>query len=151
MQDPSGTGEDKVEIFWDPPKGEFTKYTLEIDKLNLKFRGAIYGNPGLSGQNSNLYLDNIYEAVAPKKLVDPVAMMLPSKRQIENLSYKLTRYTIMGLEPAEAYLVALGTKTGQVQHLTCFLEFYVLKNSFTHVKNYKICNSDYRKYAQISG
>ena len=25
-----------VEIFWDPPKGEFTKYILSVDKLSEK-------------------------------------------------------------------------------------------------------------------
>ena len=34
LQDMSGTTEDKVEIFWDPPKGEFTKYTLSIDLVH---------------------------------------------------------------------------------------------------------------------
>ena len=27
-------GTHQVEIFWDPPKGEFTKYSLTIDKIN---------------------------------------------------------------------------------------------------------------------
>lgn len=27
------TGTDQVEIFWDPPKGEFKKYTLLIEKI----------------------------------------------------------------------------------------------------------------------
>ena len=30
------TGTDQVEIFWDPPKGDFTKYYLDIDLLSDK-------------------------------------------------------------------------------------------------------------------
>jgi hypothetical protein len=60
----------KVEIFWDPPNGEFTKYVLTVDKLS-----------------------------------DKTVM----KRVMENLSYKLTTYTILGLEPGEQYKIKLGT------------------------------------------
>ena len=117
LQDMSGTTEDKVEIFWDPPKGEFTKYTLEIDRLNVKQRMATYGTvtPKFKKANSNNLTENIYEAVLP--VVKPEELPLSNRRYIENLSYKLTRYTISGLEPAEAYLVTLGTKTGQVNIL----------------------------------
>jgi hypothetical protein len=36
------------------------------------------------------------------------------QRKVENLSYKLTTYTILGLEPGESYKITLGTKTGTV-------------------------------------
>ncbi len=35
-------------------------------------------------------------------------------RQMENLSHKLTSYTILGLDPGELYAVELATKTGNV-------------------------------------
>lgn len=38
----------------------------------------------------------------------------PQKRVMENLSSKLTTYTILGLEPGESYQIELGTKTGNV-------------------------------------
>ena len=33
---------------------------------------------------------------------------------MENISSKLTTYTILGLEPGESYKIELGTKTGTV-------------------------------------
>jgi hypothetical protein len=33
-------------------------------------------------------------------------------RVMENISSKLTTYTILGLEPGESYKIELGTKTG---------------------------------------
>jgi hypothetical protein len=35
-------------------------------------------------------------------------------RVMENISSKLTTYTILGLEPGESYKIELGTKTGTV-------------------------------------
>ena len=135
IQDPSGTGEDRIEIFWDPPKGEFTKYTLEIDKLKLLkasdktassaavknasiLRLVSVNSGGGSGGTAEANKDAASALFQTTKSFDR-----SSKRQIENLSHKLTRYTIMGLEPAEAYSVSLGTKTGQVSRYTTLTPF----------------------------
>ena len=120
LQDQSSTSEDKVEIFWDPPKGEFTKYTLEIDKLEVRRRGTLYGSPAMTAKNkqdSMPCISNIYEVISNRKYIDSNENVQENRRRIENLSYKLTRYIIQGLEPAEAYMVTLGTKTGMVSFL----------------------------------
>ena len=112
LQDMNSTTEDKVEIFWDPPKGEFTKYTLEIDRLNIKQRMGTHGML-TPVKNNNNWTDDIYEAILPS--IKSGDLPNSNRRYFENLSYKLTSYTITGLEPAEAYLVTLGTKTGMVR------------------------------------
>ncbi len=62
MQKSAGT--DQVEIFWDPPKGDFTKYTLYIDKLRPSIKhmtsteGTLSAGPSflrlLSNTSSNV-------------------------------------------------------------------------------------------------
>lgn len=104
-------GTDQVEIFWDPPKGEFTKYFLKIDQ--------ILSSKELPKQESILRLNSVYSynksnnnsVVDLNVDVDPPSHM---KRVMENLSSKLTTYTILGLEPGESYQIELGTKTGNV-------------------------------------
>jgi hypothetical protein len=103
-------GTDQVEIFWDPPKGEFTKYFLKIDQILSK---------ELPKQESILRLNSVYSynksnnnsVVDLNVDQDPPSHM---KRVMENLSSKLTTYTILGLEPGESYQIELGTKTGNV-------------------------------------
>ena len=48
---------------------------------------------------------------------------------MENLSYKLTTYTIMGLDPGDRFRVELGTVTGNVE-TRCPIEDVIL----THPK-----------------
>lgn len=98
----------QVEIFWDPPKGEFTRYILHVDKvmdrkpaqetsllrLNSGRSSPLDSNEDLLGTFQNL----------------PQSTM----RIMDNLSYKLTTYTILGLEPGEKYRIELFTKTGNV-------------------------------------
>ena len=134
LQDLTGTGETKAEIFWDPPKGEFTKYILDIEKINNGKHGEAFGTQSpslLSKTNSIFGLENMYEVLSLIKLADPCSLA-QRRRHIDNLSYKLSRYTIMGLEPAEAYLVILGTKTGMV----CLKDFIKIftSNSNAHFK-----------------
>lgn len=127
-------GNDRADIFWDPPKGEFTKYTLCVDKMsNATFSGQDIAtgrfmrstsinsrastakgsrsreNLGTGGSQVNLSA-SVDPLPAPDDLDDAAAHV----RVMENLSNKLTTYTILGLEPGEKYGIELCTKTGNV-------------------------------------
>ena len=122
----SRTETDQAEIHWDPPKGDFTKYTLVIEKvsqLNINVfemaRQGLMRSTSRSSESNNV-----------KKLVGPLPLeALESSKNLvavddpdgeenvrimENLSNKLTSYTIVGLEPGEKYALELATKTGAV-------------------------------------
>ncbi|XP_059078716.1 uncharacterized protein LOC131877137 [Tigriopus californicus] len=88
-------GTHQADIFWDPPKGEFTKYTLSVEQLRDMFSpiGSEFGS-----------------VISTSSLNSTGEMV----RNLQNLSYKLTNYTILGLKPGEMYKVELGTKTANV-------------------------------------
>ena len=102
-------GTNQVEIFWDPPKGDFTKYFLYIDRLSDK------DGPK---PESILRLNSARSYRSQSSMADllevPTDYSRPSVRVMENISSKLTTYTILGLEPGESYKIELGTKTGNV-------------------------------------
>ena len=102
------SGTSQVEIFWDPPKGDFTKYVLCIDRAEV-------ANPGASRRNSSLNIVQVTSEAREKGEVRPDAGEFDQSnlRRIE-LSSKLVRYTILGLDPGELYTVELSTKTGSV-------------------------------------
>lgn len=100
-------GTRQAEIFWDPPRGEFTKYTLVVDKI-LQESLVPEGMQGNTKCASLVSLSSI-SAVSRVFHVDE-----EHTRTMENLSNKLTTYTIMGLEPGSKYRVELGTLTGHV-------------------------------------
>ena len=106
------SGTNQVEIFWDPPKGEFTKYVMCIDKAEI-------ANPEKVGpllrRNSSLNIVQMTKEAYEKGdvLPDSGEFDQSNLRQIE-LSSKLVRYTILGLDPGELYTVELSTKTGNV-------------------------------------
>ena len=102
-------GTNQVEIFWDPPKGDFTKYFLYIDRLSdidvPRPESILRLNSARSSRSQGSFAD----------LLDGTNEVdRPSKRIMENISSKLTTYTILGLDPGESYKVELGTKTGNV-------------------------------------
>ncbi len=98
-----------VEIFWDPPKGEFTKYVLSVDKLSdksiVKPSSLLRVSSGVS-RSSRADLDTSAE-------VDHEELTRPNIR-VMDLSHKLTEYALLGLEPGEKYRIELSTKTGSV-------------------------------------
>ncbi len=104
-------GTDQVEIFWDPPKGDFTKYTLTIDRLSddnvVKPDSLLRLGSTVSKETE---LDNEGDEDENKEIV----VSRPNVRLLDNLSSKLTTYTILGLDPGEKYRIELGTKTGRV-------------------------------------
>lgn len=57
----------------------------------------------------------------------PDTYHISSFRYIENLSNKLTEYTIPGLEPGERYRIELGTKTGTEATLSPITEIIMTK------------------------
>ena len=113
-------GANQLDLFWDPPKGEFTKYTLSIDKLVFaaKERGESKSSSAMPlprNQSSTPHFSTLisYETLVSDEFGSALNIAAPPRR-IENLSSKLTRYTVMGLDPGESYSVELGTKTGNV-------------------------------------
>lgn len=89
------TGTNQVEIFWDPPKGEFAKYTLAVDHLR----------DSLSPFGSDI--GSVHSHASDFSVGENV-------RNLQNLKWSLTSYTILGLDPGELYKVELKSKTGNV-------------------------------------
>ena len=85
-----------IEIFWDPPKGEFTKYVLSYDKLSqskvIKPGSMLRLTSTVSKDTSKIFEDDTEESGA-KSI---------TAKEIE-LSHKLQDYTILRLDPGEAY------------------------------------------------
>ena len=117
-------GTNQLDLFWDPPKGEFTKYTLSIIKLLFaaKERGESKSGSAMPlprNQSSTPAFFTLLSEDSDRTLVldhlgSALNLAAAAERRIENLSSKLTRYTVMGLDPGESYAVELGTKTGNV-------------------------------------
>jgi hypothetical protein len=105
-------GTNQVDIFWDPPKGDFAKYIISIDKAN----SSAIEKSELVRRQSELKIVQLTTRAYDTGIVLPDSSEFDQSnvRHIENLSNKLTRYTILGLEPGEAYMIELGTKTGNV-------------------------------------
>lgn len=104
-------GTNQVEIFWDPPKGDFTKYYLYIDHLAEKEMPKpehfLRLSSAISNGSDETTLVDIFDG-------GTVELTRQNIRIMENISSKLTTYTILGLEPGECYKIELGTKTGNV-------------------------------------
>ncbi|CAB4068164.1 unnamed protein product [Lepeophtheirus salmonis] len=101
---------DQAEIFWDPPKGEFTKYILSIERIDKeKYEdvdtGTVWSKSNIHPLTGQILEENISRQSSFQR----------STRKIENLTFQLTSYTILGLDPGELYRIELGTKTGNVQ------------------------------------
>ena len=117
-------GTHQVEIFWDPPSGDFTKYMLEVCKVpNLKHSVIELHNP--SGAFNPPGSFNRMNSVQSKGSVVPynisVAQLTNMDENLEgdvptpvkySINNKLQAYTIAGLQPGEQYEVELKTKTG---------------------------------------
>ncbi|XP_071746056.1 uncharacterized protein [Lepeophtheirus salmonis] len=99
----------QAEIFWDPPKGEFTKYTLALERIDKENHEDV--EIGAMWSKSNIH--TLPGQILDKKISSQLSFQGPT-RKIENLSFKLTSYTILGLDPGELYRIELGTKTGNV-------------------------------------
>ena len=92
-----------VEIFWDPPKGDFTKYVLSVDKLSESV--TIKAGTGsllrlASNTSSSKNLINAIEEVHEENGDEAMTPMSATKRE---LSSKLNDYKVVGLDPGEAY------------------------------------------------
>ncbi|XP_023323607.1 uncharacterized protein LOC111697737 isoform X2 [Eurytemora carolleeae] len=98
------TGTHEVEISWEPPKGDFTKYVLAVDPV-LKFKnGTEPGPPSLFrvGTENRGYF--VRDESGPN--------IKTNGRYEREISSKMTDFTITSLLPGEAYKVELKTKTG---------------------------------------
>ncbi|QQP57419.1 Uncharacterized protein FKW44_002400 [Caligus rogercresseyi] len=99
----------EAEIFWDPPKGEFTKYTLALERVDMD--RVEDTDTGSMWTKTNVHP---LPGQIPEDLMSQQLSFIRTTRKIENLSFKLNSYTILGLDPGELYKVELGTKTGNV-------------------------------------
>ena len=117
-------GTHQVDIFWDPPKGDFTKYFLNVEKVshkNFSVEEMAFGNYMIAkptGQMSILAQNNILNLNSSlhgtsSELAEEKGISAPV-RLVQNLSNRLTTYTILGLQPGEKYAIELGTITGEV-------------------------------------
>ena len=81
-----------VEILWDPPKGEFTKYELSVDKMSDKKVPV-----GESFLRVNSQLSKVASAttIQDVTLEDQEGFVRPEIRTID-LSNKLTQYKLLG-------------------------------------------------------
>lgn len=96
---------DAVEIFWDPPKGDFTKYVLIVDKLSESVTikagtGSLLRLPSNTSSSKNLI--NAIEEVDEEN-DDQNEMLKPMSATRRELSSKLNDYKVVGLDPGEAY------------------------------------------------
>ena len=104
-----------VEIFWDPPKGGFTKYTLSIDRLSDKMimkPGSILRIPSYMSKATS-QAEQMDDLVEDENKINSDNMTRPNERTMD-LSHNLAEYTILGLDPGEKYKIELKTKTGNV-------------------------------------
>ena len=95
---------DAVEIFWDSPKGDFTKYVLIVDKLSeavtIKAGTGSLLRLASNTTSSSKNLINAIEEVHEENGDEAMTPMSATKRE---LSSKLNDYKVVGLDPGEAY------------------------------------------------
>ena len=82
-----------LELTWEPPKGEFTKYVLEV-------------------HNGLTHKGYFHKAVTELVLQPNALPSIPLIRR--ELSWKLTEYKVVGLEAGDPYWLELYTKTWDV-------------------------------------
>ncbi len=115
-------GTNQIDLFWDPPKGSFTKYTLSIEKVDSR---GLHKDSKDTSQVNILRLTSMLSEPPSSHDLPPLAV--PTMRRIENLSNKLTSFTVLGLDPADSYKVELGTKTGDVDTRQTIMEEVMTK------------------------
>jgi hypothetical protein len=120
------TTTNEVEIMWDPPKGEFTKYVLVIDpnvtsvtykKKRVSTFSIAKQNTGCGGMGtggggggSSCGTDCSVHKFDRSETVEEYVLSADCWER--ELSSKLTNFTLLGLNPGEAYILKLLTKTG---------------------------------------
>jgi hypothetical protein len=124
------TTTNEVEIMWDPPKGEFTKYVLVIDpnvtsvtckkkrvstfsiaRQNTGGCGMV-GTGGCGSVTTGCQTgpDGVVQKFDRSDTVEEYELSADCWQR--ELSSKLTNFTLLGLNPGEAYILKLLTKTG---------------------------------------
>ena len=87
-------GTNQLDLFWDPPKGEFTKYTLSIDKLVVapKDRGVSKSSSTVPMPRNQSSTPAYFTLISDETLVNPeelgsaLNLSAHPPRRIENLS-----------------------------------------------------------------
>ena len=86
-------GTNSIELIWEPPKGEFTKYVLEV------YKGQ---------EHQGYFCKAVTELVLQPKSLPSIPFIR------KELSWKLTEYKILGLDAGDPYWLELYTKTWDV-------------------------------------
>eukprot|EP00094_Tigriopus_californicus_P000663 TCALIF_00641-PA protein Name:"Similar to COL7A1 Collagen alpha-1(VII) chain (Homo sapiens)" AED:0.27 eAED:0.30 QI:0/0/0/0.33/1/1/3/0/786 len=124
--------EDKVKIMWKPADIERwlmsgTKHTRTQKSIDIDS----YEPEAPDGNQLTVcgFLIWLSSAKSRKITVDPnlADYDMSNQRRIENLSFKLTEYTILGLDPGDKYSVELGTKTGNVATRQTITDFVITR------------------------
>ncbi|TRY63902.1 hypothetical protein TCAL_14320 [Tigriopus californicus] len=97
-------GPTHVDIQWVPPKGDFTKYVLLVDRISVDV------SPIRNAPDNPVVLRDA-SASSERTIIDDVTQVNHFEYY---LSSKLCEYCIHGLKPSECYRIQLGTKTGRV-------------------------------------
>ncbi|TRY75203.1 hypothetical protein TCAL_00641 [Tigriopus californicus] len=146
--------EDKVKIMWKPAdierwlmsgtKHTRTQKSIDIDSYEVTIFPAetVNNTQNVSARGTRRkptysvwFFDlvggrtELSSAKSRKITVDPnlADYDMSNQRRIENLSFKLTEYTILGLDPGDKYSVELGTKTGNVATRQTITDFVITR------------------------
>ena len=134
------TTTNEVEIMWDPPKGEFTKYVLVIDPnvTSVTCKKKRVSTFSIAKQNTGCGMGNGASAIVGGGGVccstDCSLHKFDRSETVEEyvlsadcwereLSSKLINFTLLGLNPGEAYILKLLTQTGDRETRKPIFEF----------------------------
>ena len=111
-------GTNQIEIFWEPPRGDFTKYILNVTCIpdikqsvtDIPTQPASFVRmTSVQSRASGFVPYNLSNA----HFSSNHSIMIPPTLGPYEINNKLQAYTILGLQPGEKYEVRLGTKTGR--------------------------------------
>jgi hypothetical protein len=112
-------GTNQIEVFWEPPRGDFTKYELQVMKIpNIK--QSVTDLPTHPSSFVRMTSIQSKSSVVPYNISTAHFSSNPSiideviGPTIYNINSKLQTYTIPGLQPGEKYEIQLKTKTGEL-------------------------------------
>ena len=103
----------EVEITWEPPRGEFSKYVLLVDPClsSIQYTIPDYRKGSSISTISNTTTSTLVSACEGRDS-ETQNLVLSEEGWSRELNYRETSFTITGLNPGEPYLIYLKSKTG---------------------------------------